>query len=212
MFRRIKKWLIGGIVILLLIVIGTSVYKRMNTTSISTLSAKVEEIRQAVKLSALDITTEEIFRDTINNKGVVSRVKVEVHISFDIEDIPMTEQGDTLFVQLPREIIEVYESSDNGYQVLDVWSVWFPENFADVTLTSDEENRVKRRLRQKIEREMYTKGYVKRARENAVNSLAALFSRFRDHIVIVDYYPDGWENEKLPPPKEGTRAGKRTGW
>lgn len=198
MMRKIKKWLFLGLVILLLIIAGISGYKRMNNTPIRSLPAKVEEIKQAVKLSTLDITTEEIFKDTINNKGVVSRVKSRIYISFDIENTPIVLQGDTLIIQLPPEIIDIYESTDDGYQVLDVWQTWFPENFADIPLTSSEENIIKGRLKERIRNEMYEKGYVKQARANAIRSLTQLFSKFKDNIIIIDHYPDGWKDNEIP--------------
>ncbi|WP_280746494.1 MULTISPECIES: DUF4230 domain-containing protein [unclassified Parabacteroides] len=141
------------------------------------------------------MTTEEIFKDTIGIKGAVLRVKARVRISFDIEHIPTAEQGDTLFVQLPREIIDIYESTREGYQVLDVWYVWIPSDPAEITLTTDEENAIKQKIKQKIRQQMYEKDYVARARENAVRSLAQLFSKFKDHIVIHDPYPSGWEED-----------------
>jgi len=197
--KRVKTLLLIVIGIILLILISVSIYKQMNKPSFSTFPAKVNEIKQAVKLSTLDITTDEIYKDTINYKGVVLKVQARVYISFDIEHIPMIEQGDTLIIQLPRETIDIYESSHNGYQVLDVWDIRFPENWVDTPLSSSEENAIKRKLKQQIENQMYEKGYVKRARENAVNSLSVLFSKFKDHIIIMDYYPDGWRNNELPP-------------
>lgn len=196
MIRKIKKRILGGIVIILLLIIGFGVYNRINQPAISTLPAKIEEIKQAVKLSTLDITTEEIFKDTVNIKGVVSRVRTRVYIHFDIEDIPLTEHGDTLIVQLPPEIIDVYEATTDGFQVLDVWNLQFPDEPVEIPLTNTEENMVKRKLKHRIQNQMYEKGYVKRARENAVHSLAILFSRFRDQVVVIDNYPNGWKHNE----------------
>lgn len=199
MMRKIKRWIIGGIIIGLLIVTGITTYKRLNQTTVRTLPAKIEEIKEAVKLSALDITTEEIFKDTVNIKGIVSRARARVYIHFDMEELPITERGDTLIVQLPPEIIDVYESTGNGFQILDVWNLQFPDEPVDTPLNNTEENIIKRKLKQRITDQMYEKGYVKRARENAIHSLAILFSRFRDHVVIVDNYPDGWKQKESAP-------------
>ena len=198
MIRKIKRWGIAGIGSILLAMIGYFVYNRTNQANTNTLSAKIETIRQVVKLSTLDITTEEIFKDTIHIKGVVSRVKARIYIHFDLENIPMVEQGDTLFVQLPPEIIDIYESTADASQILDVWNLTFPDEPVDTPLSTDEENNIKRRYKQRLEEQMYEKGYVKKARENALHSLAVLFSKFRDKVVIVDHYPDGWRNNELP--------------
>lgn len=197
--RKIKWLIIICILLILLIVLVYAIYNRFNRPAINTLPAKIEEIKQAVKLSTLDITMEDIFKDTVNVKGVVSRIKANVYIRFDIENIPMTEQGDTLIIQLPPEIIEIYESTKNSSQILDVWNLQFPDEPVETPLSTAEENTIKRRYKQRIENQMYEKGYVKRARENALESLAVLFSRFRDQVIIVDEHPDGWRNREQPP-------------
>lgn len=198
MIHKLKKWLLLLFGCLSFIVIGYMVFMRFSRPISHTLPAKIEEIKQAVKLSTLDITTEEIFRDTVNIKGVVSRVKARVYIHFDIEHIPMAERGDTLFVQLPPEIIDIYESTTDGSQILDVWNLQFPNEPVDTPLSTHEENLIKRKYKQRIEEQMYEKGYVKQARENALHSLVILFSRFRDNVVIIDHHPDGWRNVEQP--------------
>ena len=111
----------------------------------------------------------------------------------------MVERGDTLFVQLPPEIIEVREATENGYQVLDVWNVQMPDEPAPTPLSTAEENILKRRLPQRITAQAYERGYVRRARENALRSLSALFAGFRERVVIIDRYPDGWREGYQPP-------------
>ena len=199
MMRKIKWWLIAGIATGLMIGFGLITFSRYKQPAVRTLPAKIEEIRQAVQLSTLDVTTEEIIRDTVHMKGVVYRAKARIHIRFDMEELPVMEQGDTLVVQLPAETIDVYEPPTGGFQVLDVWFLQAPDEPAETSLTDTEENLIKRKLTQRIKDQMYEKGYVKRARENAVRSLAILFSRFRDHVVIVDHYPDGWKHDELQP-------------
>lgn len=172
---------------------------RREHSELQTLPAKAGEIEKMVKLSSLEIVSEEIFKDTINIKAVVSRVKAKIYIGFDIEHIPMTERGDTLFVQLPRETIEAFEATDNGYQILDVWNTQMPDEPAPTPLSTDEENIVKRRIKQRLIERTYERGYVRRARANALRSLAVYFSRFKDNVIVIDRYPDGWKEEKPMP-------------
>ena len=123
MIRHLPKKILLVIAFSLLLVLGGWwSYRSLHCErfAVRTLPARVGEIQQMVKLSTLEIMTDEIFKDTVQIKGVVSRVRAHVYIGFDIENLPMTERGDTLFVQLPREIIEVREATENGYQVLDV--------------------------------------------------------------------------------------------
>ena len=198
MIRKIGEKLLFIVVALLSVVAGVMVSDHFYTPPpIWTLPAKVEEIRQAVELSTLDIAMDEIFKDSINNKGVVFRVKSRVYINFDMGKIHAFEQGDTLIVLLPLETVNIYESTDDGYQVLDVWTTWFPETFAETPLSTAEENVLKGRLKQRIKDRMYEKGYVEKARKNAVTSLSLLFSKFKDHIIIVDPCPEGWKELEI---------------
>lgn len=190
-----KAILSVGLFILLIVLIWSLYRSYTHKKSIQQLSAKIEEIKQVVELSSLEVLTEEIFKDTINNKVAVSRVKARVQINFDIDHLPMKEQEDTLIVMLPKEIIKLYESSDDGYQLLDVWYLSFPEDPIAVNLTTDEENEMKSRIKQQISAQMYEKGYVTRARQNAMNSLLKLFSGFRDNILIIDPFPEGRKEE-----------------
>lgn len=202
MIRHLPKKILLVIAFSLLLVLGGWWgYRSLHRErfAVRTLPARVGEIQQMVKLSTLEIMTDEIFKDTVQIKGVVSRVRAHVYISFDIENLPMTERGDTLFVQLPREIIEVREATENGYQVLDVWNVQMPDEPVPTPLSTAEENILKRRLRRRITAQAYERGYVRRARENALRSLSALFAGFREHVVIIDRYPDGWREEHRPP-------------
>jgi len=202
MIRHLPKKILLIIAFSLLLVLGGWWgYRSLHRErfAVRTLPARVGEIQQMVKLSTLEIMTDEIFKDTVQIKGVVSRVRAHVYIGFDIENLPMTERGDTLFVQLPREIIEVREATENGYQVLDVWNVQMPDEPVPTPLSTAEENILKRRLRRRITAQAYERGYVRRARENALRSLSALFAGFREHVVIIDRYPDGWREEHRPP-------------
>ena len=201
MIKQIKKGTLLLLLIAALLLIGWWGYRFFHTerVEVRTLPAQIEEIEKIVKLSTLEITSEEIFKDTVNIKGVVSRVKSKIYIEFDIENIPTVVQNDTLFVQLPREIINVYEATDDGYQVLDVWNTQMPDEPAPTPLNTEEENIIKNRLKQRIVERMYERGYVKRARENALRSLAAFFGKFKDKVVIIDQYPDGWKQEQQPP-------------
>lgn len=161
------------------------------------LPAKIEEIKSVVKLSSLGVTAEEIFKDTINGKGIVARVKANVYISFDVENMPSEMHGDTLFLQLPLEIVEVFESSNNGYEVYDVWNTQFPDELIEVALTTYEENLLKQTYKQRIIERMYEKGYVKKARENAMESLVSMFSLFQENVIIVNKYPNGYRQNAV---------------
>lgn len=196
MTQLTKKLLLNILFFVLIALVCWLFYRSCsNKSNKRILPAKMEEIKQTVKLSSLEIITEEIYKDTINNKIAVSRTRSKTRINFDIENLEMLEQGDTTVIFLPPEIIEIFESSNDGYQLLDVWHVQHPDDPINITLTNAEENEYKRRAKKYITQQMYDKGYVTRARQNAMNSLVKLFSGFKDNILIIDPFPDGWQEQ-----------------
>lgn len=168
--------------------------------------AKIGEIKTMVRLSSLDIRDEMVITDTINNKVLTAIVKIKGSIGFDVEQLFSIEKGDTLIIQLPPEIIESYESDESkGYEIIDLYSLNLLSDLVTggyVPFNSQEENSIKKKIPGLFSQKMYEKGYVKRARANAVETLAKLFSLFHDKIIIVDNYPEGFYRSGKPKTKE----------
>lgn len=171
-------------VILAIYVIG----KPKNEVSVT--KASVNGIETMVRLCTVDIYNEVPMRDTVNNKVVFAVQKQTGSISFDLEGLQTDDTGDTIRVTLPREIIELRESTDdNAWRVIDTKNLrWFGSD----RLTDNEENIVKTRIRDKAVSQLYANGTVSRARREAVAQLKAMLQNiYRQPVVVSDPTPQG---------------------
>lgn len=150
----------------------------------------ITDISPMVRLCALDIYEDVPVKASIGTRHMFARATLNSSITFDLENIDLREQGDTIFVTLPREIVEIHESTDPGsYLVIDTWNdrLFGPEHF-----TTSEENAIKSKVRDNFRRKIYRKGYVRRARAEAVDNLTSMLSGLTGKTVIVtDPTPEG---------------------
>ena len=152
--------------------------------------AVISDISPMVRLCSVDIYEDVPIKASIGSRHMFARATVNGSITFDLEGLQMQEQGDTLLVTLPREIVEIYESTEPGaYKVIDTWNDSF---FGTDNITTEEENKIKAKVRDNFRRKVYAKGYVKRARAEAASNLTGMLSGLTGKTVIVnDPTPDG---------------------
>ncbi|MDE6061142.1 MAG: DUF4230 domain-containing protein, partial [Duncaniella sp.] len=93
-------------------------------------------------------------------------------------------KNDSVVIILPPEEIEIYESSaNNSYEVIDTWNA----SMLDLRrMTAAEETAIKKRMARKYKASFYDKGYVKRARASAVETLSRLLSIIDPKITVID--------------------------
>lgn len=190
------KWIRVLIVVAALIAVGYIVWwctRTPENLTYKTRPAKVKAISNMVELCTADIHEEIPIKDSINGKWLVARQVVEGRVRFDIENLKTEERGDTLLVYLPRERVDILENAGpEAYQVLDTWdgkSMLFPR-----TLTAAEENAVKKRWQNRIRKKIYARGYVARARREALATLTPLLQAISDPgqvIIVIDPTPSG---------------------
>lgn len=150
----------------------------------------ITDISPMVRLCALDIYEDVPVKASIGTRHMFARTTLNSSITFDLENIDLREQGDTIFVTLPREIVEIHESTDPGsYLVIDTWN---DRLFGSEHFTTSEENAIKSKVRDNFRRKIYRKGYVRRARAEAVDNLTSMLSGLTGKTVIVtDPTPEG---------------------
>lgn len=137
--------------------------------------ASIAALRQMTSLCSLELHDDMMLRDSINGKWIVARERIKGRVSFNLENMRVEHAGDTLVLWLPEETIEVREdASPGGYEVLDAWDS--RRKVLPRTLTSAEENELKRRWSGEIEERLRSRGYVARARRNAAATLRAVTS------------------------------------
>lgn len=156
-------------------------------------SATVKELKEMARLCSVEIYEEVPVRGHVGSRHLVARDVLKGTIAFDIDAITMEESpgSDTLRVTLPREIVEIYESTEPGaYQVIDSWNDRF---LGSSRITAAEENRMKQLTVESFVRAVYAKGYVRQARADAVTNLTTLLSAVtRRPVIVTDPSPEGY--------------------
>ena len=148
----------------------------------------VHDIKSYVRLCSVDIYTEVPVLDTINDKVIFGIQKQSGNISFDIEGLRADTVGDTVRVVLPREIVEIYESTEpNSWEVVDTKNISTLGFLKSSRLTAEEENVVKRNIKARSLRRLNEDGTIKRARTEAAENLRSLLEKvYRKPVVVSD--------------------------
>ena len=150
----------------------------------------VNDIETMTRLCAIDIYNEAPVLDTINNKVIFAVQKQSGSISFDLQNIHTENSGDTLFVTLPKEIVEIKESTEpDSWQIIDTKSLAL---FIKDRMSLNEENAVKSKLRGRAIRQLYENGTVARARAEAATNLRSFLENiYRHPVIVIDPTPNG---------------------
>ena len=153
--------------------------------------ATVKEVRDMARLCTVEIYEEVPVRGHVGDRHLIAREVLVGNISFDIDDLTFDTSADTIRVSLPREIVEVRESTEPGsYTVIDNWNDKF---MGSSVITVEEENKMKQLTLESFIRAVYRKGYVRRARAEAVANLTAMLGSLTGKPVIVtDPTPEGY--------------------
>ncbi|MDE6409733.1 MAG: DUF4230 domain-containing protein [Muribaculaceae bacterium] len=174
---KILKW--ATLLIAVIAVIGCVVWFTRPSEPVPVAKiepARIIDVRPMVKLCSVEIYEEVPVKAKIGTRHLVARETLTGTISFDLEKIEQQWEGDTLVVTLPPEIVEVYESTDPGaYKVIDRWN---DKILAGSNFTAAEENEIKRQVVEAWRDSIYSRGYVRRARTEAVKNLEAMLRPF----------------------------------
>ncbi len=159
-------------------------------THVTMKDAKITDVTPMLRLCSVEIYDDVPVKGTIGDRHLFGRVSLKGSISFDLDNVDISESGDTLSLTLPREIVEIYESTDDGaYEVIDTWSDSF---LGSSNFTTEEENSIKANVRDNYRKNIYDKGYVSRARKEAAANLTSLLGGLTGKTVLVsDPWPEG---------------------
>lgn len=151
-------------------------------------AARINEVKTMVSLCAMDIYREVPVLDTVNDKVIVAVQKQQGSISFDIENLHIDAEGDTVRLVLPPETVEIRESTEeNSWQVIDTKNIGFLGAIRRDRLTDREENRVKAKLRRNAIKSLYQDGTVARARTEAAKNLELMLEKiYRKPVKVVE--------------------------
>lgn len=145
--------------------------------------AKIADIRKMAELCTMDFYEDLPVKASIGNRHIFAKVTVTGSISFNLDSLKVDDRNDTLFVSLPTEKIDVYESTAPGsYQVIDTWNDKF---LGSTTFTTSEENRIKTKVIENFKKSVYRRGYVRTARIEARRNLADMLHAVTGKTVVV---------------------------
>lgn len=157
-------------------------------------AGKINRIDTMVELCAIDFYNEVPIIDTVQNWVLFAKQKQRGSISFDLENLNV-ENGDTILITLPPEIIEIMEATDeNSWESIDSkdlrkmrWEKASPEIW----------NEVKKNALKQTKRDLYESGIVERARiEGGENLKGFMEIIFRKPVKIIDPTPKGAHYEE----------------
>lgn len=159
---------------LAIVVIGIAVYffASPKVDNVTVHDAAIKNVQSLVRMQSMEIYDEVPVKGTIGSRHLVGRLRLRGNIGFDIDKIDGDFDADTVRITLPPEVIEVYESTDEGsYMVFDTWNDSF---FGKSNFTTQEENSIKAKVKANWIKRLYANGTVERAREEAAENLKTM--------------------------------------
>ena len=193
MIKIIKNLII--LVAIVVVAIGLFFLLRAPKKSIEVGKGEISDVKTMVQLCTVDLYNEVPVLDTINNKVLFAVQKQRGSVSFDLENMQVNADGDTIKIILSPEIVEINEATeDNSWQVIDSKNISLKgfNPFASDKLTDEEENLLKAKIRANSKKVLYQNGTIARARAEGVRNLQALMSKvYRKPVVVTDPTPKG---------------------
>ena len=176
-----------GIILIVVLALGGGLYlwrSSTESTNMAISETKLSEIKDMLKLCTMEVRDDVAIKDSINGEWIFAKATVNGYIRFDLEKLDYQVKNDSVVIILPPEEIEIYESSaNNSYEVIDTWNA----SMLDLRrMTAAEETAIKKRMARKYKASFYDKGYVKRARASAVETLSRLLSIIDPKITVID--------------------------
>lgn len=188
------KYIIPLILAAAIAFLGWQLYRYLQRPDeIEVLPSKPGDVKEMARLCSMEIYNEVSVLDTVNSKIIFAVQKQSGSISFDMENLRIDDSGDTVRIVLPREIVEIYESNEkNAWEVIDTKAIGPMAFLRSNKFTTEEENRVKSKIKAKAIRRLYSNGTVSKARKDAVENLTRLMEGvYRKPVIVTDTTPNG---------------------
>lgn len=191
---KTPKYRLPLLLLAVAIYIGWQLYQNYRRPDeIEVLPSHPGDVKEMVRLCSMEIYNEVPVLDTVNSKVMFAVQKQSGSISFDVEHLEIDDIGDTVRIQLPREIVEINESTEkNSWEVIDTKAIGPMSILRSDKFTLEEENRVKAKLKAKSIKRLYANGTVRQARMDAVENLTRLMqAAYRKTVIVSDPTPEG---------------------
>lgn len=154
---------------------------------------KISKVETMAQLCAIDIYNEVPILDTINNKIMFAVQKQKGSVSFDLENMQMNADGDTVQITLSPEIVELYEATeDNSWEVIDTKAIGRMAILRSDKFTDEEENAIKAKIKKNSKKLLYKNGTIERARAEGAANLQMLMEKvYHKPVKVTDPTPKG---------------------
>ena len=167
--------------------------------SIDVSKGQISNVETMAQLCAIDIYSEVPILDTINNKVMFAVQKQKGSVSFDLENMQMDAEGDTVKITLSPEIVDLYEATeDNSWEVIDTKAIGKMALLRSDKFTDEEENALKAKIKRNSKKLLYKNGTIERARAEGSKNLQALMEKvYNKPVLVVDPTPKGAHYEEF---------------
>lgn len=185
---------IAAVILVVAIYFSLPSYKK----TIEVGKGRIANIETMAQLCVIDLYNEVPILDTINDKVMFAVQKQRGSVSFDLENMHIDADGDTVKVTLSPEIIDIYEATeDNSWEVIDTKAIGTLALLKSDKFTDEEENALKANIREKTCKQLYHNGTIKRARAEAAENLRSLMEKvYRKPVKVTDPTPLGARYEE----------------
>lgn len=168
--------------------------------------ARINEIRQMVKLNSLQAQENIVYKDTIDNMFVVYGIDVNIVVGFDVDNMRHKVIDNTLVVELPKPNISFYQNGKE--QLLDIYELslggkiheWTNIGYAP-NLSGTQSMRLHGKIAQYIEETITRKHYERKAQETAMHNMANLLYALQGNVMIVEdldaYVASLWDHRPV---------------
>ena len=188
-----KKLIYLALIIVTLAAIGLYFSFKSPQKTIEVSKGEVNKIETMVQLCAVDLYSEVPILDTINSKVMFAVQKQKGSVSFDLENIQIDAEGDTVRIILPPEIVELYEATENNsWEVIDTKAIGPLAIFKSDKFSIEEENALKSKIKNKSLQHLYQNGTIRRARAEGAHNLQILMEKvYQKPVRVTDPTPKG---------------------
>lgn len=154
---------------------------------------KINKVDTMVELCSIDFYNEVPIIDTVQNWVCFAKQKQRGSISFDIENLDIDANGDSVLIILPPEIIEIMEATDDkAWETVDSKDLKWLQRLSTSRAPVEVWSIVKKNALIKSKKNLYQAGIVERARMEGAENLQTLMEKvYNKPVKVTDPTPKG---------------------
>ena len=189
MNKRILKLGVGVIVLFVVALSAFFIVKHRTTghqNSEAVYASMIKDIKELIRVTTLE--GDRMIPVTLEDKGVGAFAlgSYKVRISYNVEALETYQLGDTLLVRLPREEVTILENDRVGFRVIDVWGTTVWSRLRGVTLTLEQENRMREIAKSRLRKDLQRDGSIQEARNNAIHAVSDMLSVVPGTVIVLE--------------------------